>query len=151
MAIYTLKKEQFLKLTKEQAWDFFGSPYNLTKITPPSMHFKILSDVKNKDMYNGMHIDYIIKPFLNIPMRWKTEISNVIPFKKFTDTQLKGPYKLWKHTHIFEEKNGGILMTDELEYALPFGILGTLTHALFIKKKVNEIFNYREQVLQTLF
>ena len=42
-------------------------------------------------------------------------------------------------------------MIDKVDYELPFGLLGNIAHALFVKKKLEKIFNYRFHVLENLF
>jgi ligand-binding SRPBCC domain-containing protein len=98
-----------------------------------------------------MLIDYTVKPLLGVPMHWQTKIINVKPLEVFADTQLKGPYKLWHHTHTFVEKDGGVLMKDIVRYELPFGVLGDWVHSLIVRKKIASIFAYRKQVLEKLF
>jgi len=151
MAIYQYTTEQFLPISIRKAWDFFSSPKNLSVITPPEMDFKILTQLDDKEIYNGMLIDYTVKPLFGIPMHWQTKIIDVKPLEVFADTQLKGPYKLWHHTHTFIEKDGGVLMTDIVNYELPFGILGDWVHSLIVRKKIESIFAYRKQVLEKLF
>lgn len=149
--IYQLETEHFLPISINQAWDFFSSAKNLALITPPEMDFKIKTHLDNSEIYEGMLINYTVKPLLSIPIGWETEIFNVNKPYKFSDRQLKGPYKMWEHTHIFVEKDSGVLMTDEVNYQIPFGVLGSFAHALFIKKKVENIFTYREQALNRIF
>ncbi len=151
MAIYQYTAEQFLPISIRKAWIFFSSPKNLSVITPPEMDFKILTQLDDKEIYNGMLIDYTVKPLFGIPMHWQTKIIDVKPLEVFADTQLKGPYKLWHHTHTFIEKDGGVLMTDVVNYELPFGILGDWVHSLIVRKKIESIFAYRKQVLEKLF
>lgn len=151
MKIYTLQREQFLNATLEQAWEFFSSPSNLEKITPDHMRFKIVSALKEGPVYEGMKIEYTVSPFAGIPLRWVTLISEVNTPYRFRDIQVKGPYSLWEHTHSFAEFNGGIRMTDEVRYALPLGPLGRMAHALLVKKELNDIFNYRNSVVEKLF
>lgn len=151
MAIYQYTAEQFLPISIRKAWDFFSSPKNLSVITPPEMDFKILTQLDDKEIYDGMLIDYTVKPLLGVPMHWQTKIINVKPLEVFADTQLKGPYKLWHHTHTFVEKDGGVLMKDVVRYELPFGLLGDWVHSLIVRKKIASIFAYRKQVLEKLF
>jgi ligand-binding SRPBCC domain-containing protein len=42
-------------------------------------------------------------------------------------------------------------MTDRVHYALPFGPLGQVVHALLIKKRLEAIFHYRYQLLEKTF
>lgn len=143
MAFYQLKREQFIKASLEEVWDFMSSPKNLKDITPKHMGFDITSDNKNDKMYEGMIISYIVKPVLGIPTKWVTEITHVVDKKYFVDEQRIGPYKLWHHQHILEEKDGGVLMKDIVTYEPPFGFLGAIANSLFIKQQLNTIFKYR--------
>ncbi len=149
--IYKLKREQQLNCDIESAWSFFSSPRNLSRITPKKMGFVVLSDLSESDIYKGMIIDYIVSPFLGIPLKWQTEITAVDYKKSFTDFQKKGPYKLWRHHHRFIPNQNGVLMIDTVDYELPLGFIGTITHELMVKKKLKGIFDYRHQVLDQLF
>ena len=115
------------------------------------MGFVILSKLDDGPIYSGMQINYIVRPLLGIPLKWTTEITNVDAPKIFTDKQSKGPYALWEHTHTFEPVKGGVKMNDEVKYALPLGVLGELAHVILVKKKLKDIFDFREQALTKLF
>ncbi|MBK8624258.1 MAG: SRPBCC family protein [Saprospiraceae bacterium] len=151
MKIYTLTKKQFLPITLEQAWDFFSSPVNLKKITPEYMGFKITSDLGDGKMYPGQIISYIVTPVLGIPMSWTTEITHVLDKKYFVDEQRFGPYSLWHHQHWFREVEGGVEMTDIVNYGLPLGFLGRIANSIFVQNKLKEIFDYREKVVGQYF
>jgi ligand-binding SRPBCC domain-containing protein len=146
-----LQSQQWLPINLDEAWDFFSSPNNLNEITPEDMLFEIKSDVIDKKMYPGMFIVYSIRPLMNIPMRWVTEITHVEEKKFFVDEQRVGPYNIWHHEHHFEEKDGGVLMTDILHYDVGKSILGWLASQLFVDKKVRNIFEYRSQILDKRF
>jgi ligand-binding SRPBCC domain-containing protein len=149
--IYYFKTEHLLPISIEMAWSFFSSAKNLALITPPEMEFKILTKLDDKEIYEGLLIDYTVKPVLGIPLNWQTEIFKVDKPHSFADRQLKGPYKIWEHTHTFIQKENGTLMIDELKYQIPLGILGDLAHSIFVKKKVAEIFKFRERALEKIF
>jgi ligand-binding SRPBCC domain-containing protein len=151
MKIFTLCREQELPIAIEEAWAFFSSPKNLDKITPPDMGFVIKSQLNEGGIFRGMKIQYIVKPLLGIPLKWITEISEVDAPFLFTDKQLKGPYALWEHTHYFTTVPGGVKMRDEVKYGLPLGWLGLLAHTLVVRKKLDDIFNYRRKVLEQFF
>jgi ligand-binding SRPBCC domain-containing protein len=149
--MYKFTAEQFLPIDVKSAWSFFSSPQNLALICPPEMEFKILTSLTGEEIYDGMTIDYRVRPLLGIPMHWRTEIMNVQTQKAFTDRQLKGPYAVWEHTHTFTPKEGGVLMHDVINYQIPYGILGTFAHSLVIRKKIENIFTYRKKILTDLF
>ena len=149
--MYKLKKVQNIPITLSRAWDFFSKPENLGLITPPYMRFNIIERSEVGDMYPGMIITYQLSPVFNFSIKWATEITQIKEHKYFIDNQIKGPYTIWHHEHHFKEIEDGIEMTDILFYDLPYGVLGRLVHKLFVKKKVDEIFHYRDQKIRELF
>ncbi len=152
MGVYSLERVQRLPISIEEAWDFFSSPLNLRDITPAYMHFQVLSDPKWVGrMYPGQVITYTVRPVLGIPLFWMTEITHVREGEFFVDEQRVGPYALWHHQHHFKPIEGGVEMTDLVHYRLPLGPLGTLAHALFVRRQLEEIFDYRYQVLEKRF
>ena len=150
MKIYTLKKTINIDTDLKTAWDFFSSPKNLGAITPDFMKFKITSQNEEK-MYQGQIITYFVRPVLNIPIQWVTEITHVEDLKYFVDEQRFGPYKFWHHKHFFNKTDSGIEITDIVHYALPFGFLGRIANSLTVQKKLEHIFNYREQKIKEIF
>ena len=151
MKAYTLKKTQFLPISIETAWDFFSSPKNLSKITPPHMNFKILSVSGSEEMYPGQIIKYNVNVLPYWAVFWMTEITHVKKPHFFVDEQRIGPYKIWHHQHHFSPVKGGVEMYDEVNYALPMGLLGNFAHALFVKNQLTTIFDYRYEVLKKIF
>lgn len=134
----------------EKAWTFFSSPENLNLITPPEMKFEILVDLP-EEVHTGLMIHYRIRPMLNIPMRWTTEITAVEKHQFFIDEQIRGPYRVWHHEHHFRKVDGGVWMTDKLNYDVGWGVFGWLAGKLWVDKQVQEIFEYRKGKLEELF
>ncbi len=152
MKTYTKIFEQKIPISLEQAWDFFSSPLNLSKITPKSMNFIITSDYTEKTkMYAGMIITYKVSPLLGIKMDWMTEITHVKEGEYFVDEQRFGPFAIWHHEHHFKTIEGGVLMSDKLIYGVPFGIIGQIANELVVKKQTNDIFNHREKAVEKMF
>ena len=151
MGFYQFKRSQKLPASIDQIWEFISAPSNLKKITPEGMGFQITSSGSDQPMYEGMIISYKVRPMLNINTLWVTEITHVQPKIYFVDEQRVGPYKMWHHEHQLEEIDGGVIMTDIVSYQPPFGMIGSLANTLIIRKKLNEIFNYREIVLEEIF
>ena len=141
---------QFVPASLDVVWDFFSSPSNLSKITPPEMGFLITSPPQ-AGMYPGMFITYKVSPALGIKLDWVTEITQVNEKKFFIDEQRRGPYNIWHHEHHFKEVEGGVEMHDILSYHVPFGFIGSIADLLFVKNKVEEIFKYREKKIEELF
>ena len=148
--MHVLKRKIKLNVSLEKAWDFFSDPRNLKEITPDYMGFEIQSEISG-NMYPGMIISYIVKPLMGIPMNWMTEITHVQDQVYFVDEQRIGPYKVWHHEHHFKAIEGGVEMIDIVNYALPLGFIGKSLEPLLVRKKLEEIFNYRERKMEELF
>ena len=151
MKIYQLKRTQVLPISLDEAWDFFSTPLNLDAITPDDMGFEILTDLEGKKMFQGMIINYKVSPFPFVKLRWTTEITHVEDKKYFVDEQRFGPYAFWHHKHFFEETEGGVLMTDIVDYGLPLGPLGRLGNSILVDSKLNHIFNHRYNAIEKHF
>jgi len=147
MKLNRIYRKQLIKSDINNVWKYFSSPVNLPEITPGWLNFKIISGVPEK-MYEGLVIEYRVSPFLNMKVKWITEITYVKEPYFFVDEQRFGPYRFWHHKHFFEETNdGNVLMTDEVHYIAP---LNFLTGAV-ISKKLNDIFDYRYNKIEENF
>lgn len=151
MRVHELQQQQWLPVTVPEAWSFFSTPLNLARITPPEMRFNILPPLYGRPLCAGQRIRYTVRPLFGIPLIWETLISEVDEPMRFIDEQLRGPFALWEHTHMFTEHEDGTMMTDHLRYALPMGLLGDVAHTLIVKKKVVGIFAHRRKTLEQLF
>lgn len=98
-----------------------------------------------------MIITYFVSPLLGIKLRWMTEITHVKDKEYFVDEQRFGPYALWHHQHHFKQVEGGIMMTDIVNYAIPYGFIGRMANGLFVKKKLKKVFDFREEAIGRLF
>jgi ligand-binding SRPBCC domain-containing protein len=149
MKVHHLVREQRLGGTIDQVFAFFSDVHNLERITPRWLGFRIVGSPPDP-LREGAIIEYTIR-LAGVPVRWRTRIVAWQPGRQFTDVQERGPYSLWEHTHSFEEIAGGVLMRDEVRYALPFGPLGTVAHAIAVRASLRRIFDYRSVVMAGLF
>ena len=146
---YILRREQWIARPIDEVFAFFADAHNLEEITPPWLGFKILSmstDQFPKEPRFAIACDCTAYPFY-----WRTEICEWNPPHCFVDEQTKGPYKQWHHTHRFEAHGDRTRMIDEVQYSLPFGVLGRIVHALKVRRDVSRIFDYRRLRIDALF
>ena len=115
------------------------------------MKFEVNSGNQDEKIYSGMIITYKVSPLLNLKMNWVTEITQVKKNHLFVDEQRLGPYKLWHHQHIFEDKGEYVVMKDIVTYIPPFGFLGTIANYFLINKKLKYIFDYRFNIMEKMF
>lgn len=147
--IHTLERTQFIAASLDQVWTYFSAPENLNALTPPEMHFEILGEPP--PMYQGQLIAYRIRVAPGVRVGWLTEIRHVRDHEFFVDEQRAGPYRLWYHEHHFSAVDGGVQMVDRVTYALPFGLLGDFIHALWVRRTLRRIFDYRHGAVDKLF
>lgn len=140
--------EQFLPEPPQKVFPFFQDAYNLEQITPPTLNFHI-KKMSTTEIHKGTLIDYTIK-IHGIPAKWKTKIEEWQPPYKFTDTQMQGPYREWRHTHEFKEFCGGTLLIDKVHYRLPMGYLGWIVGNNFVRKDVEQIFSFRRRFISKM-
>ena len=150
MKLHTLEQEQTLPVSLDEAWDFFSSPANLDAITPDDLGFHITSPLAGR-MFDGQIITYRVRIAPLVHVTWVTEIKCVEEGCAFVDEQRFGPYRFWHHRHEFVPVDGGVRMRDTVHYALPLGPLGTLVHALFVRRKLHWIFDCRRELLKRRF
>ena len=149
MKVYKLRFKQEINSNIDEVFSFFSNAGNLAKITPRKLGFNILTPLPIK-MKEGQLIDYTIK-LLGKKIRWRTIITEYEPNIRFVDQQIKGPYSMWHHTHEFKEINGKVEMTDTIYYVMPFGLLGRIVNYLIVRRDLNNIFQYRLNIINQLF
>lgn len=143
---FVFEDEIILSFPRDEVFRFFSKAENLEALTPPWVHFSILTPLPI-EMREGALIDYRLK-IHGFPLRWRTEISTWDPPLRFVDRQLRGPYRSWVHTHTFREIEGGTLVSDRVEYSV-WG--GSVVNRLFVRGDVERIFSYRRQALARKF
>jgi ligand-binding SRPBCC domain-containing protein len=148
--VYTLEREVTVRAGLDEVWRFLSNPANLNTITPPDLHFRIISAVP-QTMYNGLLIEYRIHIPLFGRRRWLAEIKHIRPLHSFVDEQRIGPYRFWYHYHELTVQAGRVRIRDRVSYAPPYGPLGHILHFLFIRRTLQRIFSYRQQRLAELF
>jgi ligand-binding SRPBCC domain-containing protein len=145
MKIYHLERAMPVPVSVQEAFTFFEDPHNLARITPPWLDFRITSPEPIR-MRKGTEITYQIR-WLRLAIDWKTVVTEYEPPFFFVDEQAGGPYAYWHHRHDFRPSEYGALVSDRVDYALPFGPLGRLAHRLAVQRQLQEIFDYRQQAL----
>lgn len=149
MPTYLLEQTQDIARDLKEVFPFFAEAQHLEMLTPDFLHFRILTPLP-MELRTGSIIDYHLRLF-TVPFRWRTLIEVFEPPHRFIDTQIRGPYRVWRHLHTFQSIPGGTRVYDRVEYALPCGPVGRLTHHLVVRRLLEEIFAYRRQRLAEAF
>ena len=146
MRIREFQCELWLPLPPEELFPFFADAANLDTITPPWMHFHIVTPCPI-EMGEGTLIDYKLR-VRGLPMRWRSLIREWQPPHQFVDEQLRGPFRQWIHTHTFEPRDGGTLVRDVVRYAVLFDFIA---HPLLVRGDMERIFAFRQEALRQKF
>ncbi len=144
MHVHVLQREQRLQRPPEAVFPFFADAANLEAITPPLLRFRVVTPAPI-EMREGTFIQYALR-LRGLPVRWDTLIQSWEPPYRFVDVQVRGPYRLWHHTHELEPLDDGAatLMRDTVRYALGFGAAGELAHRLLVRRDLEAIFDFRQ-------
>jgi len=146
MKTFHFTSEIWLPAPRERVFGFFADPGNLERLTPPWLHFELITP-PDTAIQQGTLLDYRLC-LRGLPLRWQSEISVWEPPCRFVDRQTKGPYSLWVHEHSFADQDGGTLVGDRVEYAVPGG---RLVQKFFVAPDLERIFQFRRRVLQEIF
>jgi hypothetical protein len=140
---------QDLAQPRDVVFRFFADPANLERLTPPWLNFRILTPLP-LPQGEGAVFDYRLK-VRGLSLKWRTLIETWEEGHRFTDRQLKGPYALWHHTHVFLDlPGGGTRIVDRVRYRVGWGLVGRLVAALWVKRDVERIFQYRKVTIERL-
>lgn len=148
MNLGRLEREQIIRRPLPEVFEFFSRAENLERITPPWLRFRLLSRGR-VEMHPGALIDYRLR-LHGIPIRWTSLIEDWEHDQRFVDQQVRGPYKFWRHEHVFSEVDGGTRVQDRVNYALPLGRLGELAGLPLVRRDVTRIFDYRRGAVERL-
>jgi ligand-binding SRPBCC domain-containing protein len=144
MAPVKFVAESVIRASAERVFAFHELPDALTRLTPQWINASVVSNPASLQPGTRAVIDIGVAPLL----RLRTEAVHTIyepPFL-FEDQQLKGPFRSWKHRHIFRPENGGTRLTDAIEFEPPFGILGRWLAPWLILPRLRRLFAYRHEV-----
>lgn len=132
--------------SRDEVFKYFADAFHLESLTPPWLRFSVKTPPPI-EMETGTLIEYQIRLY-GIPLRWQSKIILWEPPAKFVDEQVKGPYRFWRHQHLFLQTERGTLIRDVVDYDVP---LGWLVHPLLVRRNLEKIFQYRGQAIGRQF
>jgi ligand-binding SRPBCC domain-containing protein len=137
---------QLLAERRDRVFALFSDAFRLETLTPPWLQFAVLTP-RPIHMGKGTRIDYRMR-LHGVPFRWQSRIDVWEPPLRFVDEQTRGPYRRWRHEHVFEEVVGGAICRDIVDYAVPGG---WLIERLFVRNNLLKIFEFRQRMLEQVF
>jgi len=146
MPTYSLHSRVILSAPLAEVFPFFAEARNLERLTPPWLRFEVLTPPPIQ-MLRGAKIDYRLR-LRGVPLRWQSEITCWEPPVRFVDEQRRGPYRLWKHEHLFTADGANTIAEDKVEYSVPGG---SLIDRLLVRPDLERVFAYRRAKMVEIF
>jgi ligand-binding SRPBCC domain-containing protein len=143
---HRLESVQFLAERRERVFEFFSDAFQLETLTPPWLRFSVRTP-SPIHLQRGTRIDYRLW-LHGVPIRWQSRMEVWEPPVRFVDVQTRGPYRRWRHEHVFQEVAGGTICRDVVDYAVPGG---WLVDRFFVRGDVRRIFEFRQRKLEEIF
>lgn len=143
----TFEDSVVVKAPLERAFAFFSDAGNLALITPPDLDFEMKTPTPI-EMRPGTLIEYALK-VRGVPMKWKSLITQWCTDVHFVDHQVRGPYELWRHEHVFAPDPGGTLVRDRVTYSLPFAPLSAVALPI-VRADLKKVFEFRRAAVERL-
>jgi hypothetical protein len=146
---FRLDRSQVVARPRREVFAFFADAFNLERITPAFLRFRIATP-RPIEIKPGTVIDYRLR-LHGVPFRWRTRIETFEPERSFTDVQLAGPYRRWRHRHDFVDVAGGTEVRDVVDYEMPLGLVGAWARRVFVARSLDRIFDFRRRAVAEIF
>lgn len=161
---------QWVPFPREFVFAFFANPYNLPRLMPPALktridqlnvckptvaeaHDSALSTCNAAGTGSTISISFCPLTWIPFRVRWVARISEFVQNSHFCDEQIQGPFAQFRHRHgtrtEYREDRPGTLVTDDIEYSLPFGAVGRLADN-FVHGQLERSFAQRQKRLPEL-
>ena len=142
----TFRHSFIVKSPIQRVWDFYTDVTHLETITPKEIDLKIINTT-NQKIVQGQEIWVSGKIIAKIRRRmtWHSKITFLKAYE-YADEMMASQFKKWRHLHKFRNIDGKQTeIIDEIEFELPYGILGKLFEG-YAYKQLHNIFEYRKMM-----
>jgi ligand-binding SRPBCC domain-containing protein len=143
-----IRLETFIKAPPELCFDLSRSVDVHTESTSGSRE-RAVAGVTSGMMEPGDTVTWEAVHF-GVRQRLASKLTAFDRPRMFVDEMLRGAFKRWQHTHLFEPVDGGTLMIDEVDYASPLGVLGRAADALLLKSYMTRLLAARNDYIKKL-
>lgn len=141
---------------REQVFAWHQRPGAVTRLMPPGMA-TVLSPPTDGINAGSQVMLRITHPLLasivmpgqrGVGVRWLVEHTELVPGERFVDEQVHGPFKLWRHEHLFADgPAGSTVITDRITWELPVRLPSGFDQAL-LEMQLDGLLLYRERQLR---
>lgn len=129
-----------LPVSPDVAFAYHEQPGALQRLIPPWESVSV--ERSDNSLATGSQV-LLRQNFFGLGLRWLAEHGEYEPPVRFVDRQVHGPFRSWRHEHIFQPNCSGCRLIDRIHYQLPFGIFGRAAGGRFIASQIDRMFRYR--------
>jgi ligand-binding SRPBCC domain-containing protein len=147
---HTFQSEQWVPYPRERVFAFFADPANLPPLMPRWQHARVEKVPDAAGVGSLITISFRPVPLLPVRLEWDALITEFRWNDFFCDEQRRGPFKYFRHCHRIREERNGTVVSDHVEYELPFGVLGDVAHSVMMKRQIRSLFRHRQKMLPIL-
>ncbi len=148
---YRFETNQQLAAGVDDVWEFWATIEGFAALQPPENQFSVIDNTGGNDLAVGQEVGYRLRL---APMLWsggRQRFVEVEPKSRFTDEQLEGTWKTFRHQHLLGEIDGGVEIKNVVDYSIPLEPLSRPLHRLMIATSLNKIAKWERQVFADRF
>ncbi len=134
-----------LRAEIEETFELFSNPDLLNAITPS--WFDLEPDAGVPELLEpGVEISYRLR-WRGVSLGWTSRIVEWEPPYRLTYEQARGPYRSFRHEHVFEADGSGTRVVDRVAYRV---VGGAPIDRLLVRPDLERIFGHRAQAARLI-
>lgn len=131
----------------ETVFDWHKQPDAFKKLIPPWEKVELVG-MTGPISQEGSLVTLRMTVLGPIQATWVSRHHDYVEGREFRDTQIKGPFWAWEHTHrVIPETEQSCWLEDSIVYTVPFGFLGEWFGGWFVQRKLEKMFRFRHAVV----
>jgi uncharacterized protein len=149
MGLVTFVRATRIDASADAVFDWHEAPGAFERLTPSWERVRVLRH--QGGIKDGARVSLLVGP-APISMRWELEHRDYQRGRSFTDTQISGPFRSWKHVHrMLPDGPNACTLEDTIQYELPLGAFGAICGGWFVRRKLRRLFTHRHAVTRQAF
>lgn len=131
---------QLIPAKRFEAFDYLTDPANLAFLLKPSIEVQLKTE--DVPLKRGAEYHFLMTRY-GLSQSVRLRVEDLLRGSRLTYRQVEGLFLSWTHTLRFEEHGDATLVTDVIDYQLPFGVLGFLADDLIVKRDMTTVLEER--------
>jgi ligand-binding SRPBCC domain-containing protein len=134
-------------IPREKIFEYLKDMRHMGQLLPPGIKLELTGP--SLRMQKGAEYEFRLTRF-GIRYMWVVRVEEFDEPNSFTERQVLGVFENWVHTYKFEEHGAGsTLVTNIIQYSVPFGLFGKLADDLLIRQDLTQMLRFAHEKLKT--